>query len=74
MLLIKLITMKQLLLGVTIVGAAAGMIVYLVKKSRERMIDRSAGVMDDDTRKKEKIFGQNHHPAQEEEIYSSAMG
>lgn len=38
------------------------------------MIDRSAGVMEDDTHTKEKIFGQNHHPVQQEDIYSSAMG
>lgn len=38
------------------------------------MIDRSAGVLEDDVHTKQKIFGQNHHPAQQEDVYSSAMG
>ncbi|WP_343746776.1 hypothetical protein [Chitinophaga sp.] len=67
--------MKKILLASTLVGtAAAGLIIYLVKKSRDRMIDRSAGVLEDDVHTKQKIFGQNHHPAQQEDIYSSAMG
>lgn len=67
--------MKKILLASTIVGtAAAGLIIYLVRRSRARMIDRSAGVMEDDIHTKEKIFGQNHHPSQEQEIYSSTMG
>nr|WP_295870273.1 hypothetical protein [uncultured Chitinophaga sp.] len=67
--------MKKILLASTIVGtAAAGLILYMLRKNKGRMIDRSAGVMEDDTHTKEKIFGQNHHPAQQEDIYSSAMG
>jgi hypothetical protein len=67
--------MKKILLASTIVGtAAAGLIVYMVRRSRARMMDRSAGTMEDDNRTKEKIFSQNHHPTQQPDIYSSAMG
>ncbi|RBL90835.1 hypothetical protein [Chitinophaga flava] len=67
--------MKKILIASTIVGtAAAGIIIYLVKKSRARLIDKSAGVMEDDVHTKQKIFGHNHHPLQQEDIYSSAMG
>lgn len=67
--------MKKILLASAIVGtAAAGVIVYLIRKSRAKMLDRSAGVLEDDVHTRQKLFSDNHHPVDQPDVYSNAMG